>query len=136
MRHPLHPMLVHFPIACWSLATAADFATLVFDMPLWQWSAGLIALGCLVSLPAMIAGFYEFSRIAEGPALRDGYWHMGLMSVAFLLFVTRLLLRIDHMQAIPPNAVSGVLTASGFIVLALGGWLGGRLVYGHGVGRH
>ncbi|WP_343251093.1 DUF2231 domain-containing protein, partial [Pseudoxanthomonas sp. KAs_5_3] len=24
MRHPLHPALVHFPIACWSLATAGD----------------------------------------------------------------------------------------------------------------
>ena len=33
MRHPLHPALVHFPIACWSLATAADLAGLAFAEP-------------------------------------------------------------------------------------------------------
>ena len=28
MSHPLHPALVHFPIACWSLATVTDLASL------------------------------------------------------------------------------------------------------------
>jgi uncharacterized membrane protein len=28
MRHPLHPAIVHFPVACWSLTVITDFAGL------------------------------------------------------------------------------------------------------------
>ncbi|TAM10732.1 MAG: DUF2231 domain-containing protein [Nevskiaceae bacterium] len=135
MRHPLHSALVHFPVACWSLAVAADFASLQFGEAAWQWSGGLLAVGCVMAVVAMLAGLVEFTRVPEGPALRDAYLHMTAMLVALTLFTTRLLLRQENFHALPPDALSLVLDAAGFVVLAVGGWLGGRLVYGHGVGR-
>lgn len=135
MRHPLHPALVHFPIACWSLAVVADFAGLYFGEQAWRWSAGLLAVGCASALIAMIAGMVELARVPEGDALRDVYWHLGLMLSALALFSTRLLLRLDHLQPLAPDVLSLLLDAAGFICLAIGGWLGGRLVYGHGIGR-
>jgi uncharacterized membrane protein len=135
MRHPLHPALVHFPVACWSLAVLADFASLWLGEAAWQWSAGLLAAGCAIALAAMLAGLLELPRVPEGPAMRDTYLHMSVMLVAFGLFLTRLLLGLDHLQALAPDAISLLLDAAGFVALAVGGWLGGRLVYGHGIGR-
>lgn len=136
MRHPLHPALVHFPIACWTLSVITDLASLYFGETAWQWSTGLLSIGCGTALLAMMAGLMELSRIPEGPALRDTWLHMGAMSVALACFSARLLLRLDQLQALPPNVLSLVLDAAGFIALSIGGWLGGRLVYEHGVGRN
>lgn len=135
MRHPLHPALVHFPVACWSLAVVADFASLHFEQAAWQWSAGLLTVGCVMALAAMLAGLLELSRVPEGAAMRDAYLHMGAMLLALTLFTTRLLLRLDNLQSMAPNALSLLLDAGGFLALAVGGWYGSRLVYGHGVGR-
>lgn len=135
MRHPLHPALVHFPVACWSLAVVADFASLHFGAAAWSWSAGLLAVGCAMAVVAMLAGMLELPRVPEGPALRDAYLHMGLMLTALTLFAARLLLRVDHFTPLAPDALSLALDACGFLALAGGGWMGGKLVYGHGIGR-
>ncbi len=135
MRHPLHPALVHFPVACWSLATLADFASLYFGEAAWTWSGGLLAVGCGMALVAMLAGMLELPRVPEGKPMRDVYIHMSAMLIALALFATRLLLRLDGMQPLPPDRFSLLLDALGFIALATGGWFGGRLVYAHGVGR-
>jgi len=135
MRHPLHPALVHFPVACWSLAVAADFAGLWLGEAAWQWAGGLLATGCAMALAAMAAGLVELARVPEGPPMRDAYWHMGAMLAALTLFATRLLLRLEGFQPLPPDGVSLLLDAAGFLALGIGGWFGGRLVYGHGVGH-
>lgn len=135
MRHPLHPALVHFPVACWSLAVAADFASLHFGAAAWAWSGGLLAVGCAMAVVAMLAGLLELARVPEGVAMRDAYLHMSAMLVALLLFATSLLLRLDHLKPLAPNVASLLLDTGGFLALAAGGWLGGKLVYGYGVGR-
>lgn len=135
MRHPLHPALVHFPVACWTLATATDFASLWLGEAAWQWSAGLLTVGCALALLAMLAGLVEMARVPEGAALRDAYLHMGAMLTALTLYGTRLLLRLDGLQPLAPDTLTLLLDGAGFIALAVGGWLGGRLVYGHGVGQ-
>lgn len=135
MRHPLHPAVVHFPVACWSLATACDFSSLWLGEAAWRWSSGLLATGCGMAVLALVAGLMELARVPEGVAMRDAYIHMAAMLAAFALFTTRLLLRLDDLQPLPPDTLALVLDATGFAALAVGGWFGGRLVYGHGVGR-
>ncbi|MBS0388608.1 MAG: DUF2231 domain-containing protein [Proteobacteria bacterium] len=134
-RHPLHPAIVHFPIACWTLAAATDFASLSLGELAWRWSAGLLAVGCGMALLAMATGLVELSRIPEGPALRDTWLHMCCMLTASGSFATRLLSRLGHMRPLPPDGWSLSLDVCGLIALIVGGWLGGRLVYGHGLGR-
>jgi len=135
MRHPLHPALVHFPVACWSLAVLADFASLRFGTAAWSWSGGLLAVGCAMAVLAMLAGMLELARVPEGAALQDAWWHMGAMLTAFTLFAARLLLRLDHFQPLAPDLTSLLLDVGGFLALVVGGWFGARLVYAHGVGR-
>ena len=134
MRHPLHPALVHFPVACWSLAVVADVAGLWFGEAAWRWSGGLLVAGCSMGLAAMLAGLLELSRVPEGAAMGDAWRHMGAMLLAFALFAARLLLRLDHLHLLPPDTLSLLLDGAGFLALSVGGWFGGRLVYIHGVG--
>lgn len=135
MKHPLHPALVHFPIACWSLATATDVASLFWGATASQWSAGLLTVGSITALVAMTAGMLEMAKVPEGPALNTLWAHMGLMSTAFIFYLVSLLMRVEDMQALPPDLLHIILSCLGFVCLAIGGFLGGKLVYHHGIGQ-
>ncbi len=134
-RHPLHPALVHFPVACWSLATFADIASLHFGERVW-WMGGMLLLaGTALALPAMLAGLYEMTRIPAGsPAMQAVYLHMGAMLGAFTLFLTSLLLRAQQFQLHQPGNASLAFDIAGFLALSVGGWCGGQLVYRYGIG--
>lgn len=135
MTHPLHPALVHFPVACWSLATLADIASLWLGQPAW-WLAGvLMAIGTLVALAAMAAGLVELVKIDEAsPALRVAHWHMLAAMAAWLAYAASLFLRLDGMALAAPGPLAIGLGVVGFACLAVAGVLGGTLVYRHGVG--
>ena len=136
MRHPLHPALVHFPVACWSLATAADIAGFRFGDPAWHLAGVLLAIGLVMSIPALLAGMHELIRVAaDSPAWPTIYLHMGAMSAALLLYAINLFARLDHTTLLAPGPIALACSVLGFVALALGGWLGGKLVYGHGLGR-
>ena len=135
MSHPLHPALVHFPIACWSLATAADVASLWWGKPAWMLAGVLLVLGTLLALAAMATGFIELIKVgAEHPATRDLNRHLLLMLTAWCLYATSLFLRLQGTTLTQPDSVELGLSVVGFVVLGIGGWFGGKLVYGHGVG--
>ena len=135
MRHPLHPALVHFPVTCWSLGTAADLAGLHWGAAAWWLGGLLLAAGTLAALPAMLAGLYELTRLADdSPAWRDVYLHMGAALTATALYATALLLRWRGGVLMAPGAAGIALDLAGFAALAVTGWLGGRLVYGHRLG--
>jgi len=126
---------VHFPVAGWSLAVAADVTGLWLGEAAWGWSGGLLAVGCAMAPIAMLAGMIELPRVPEGAPMTDAWLHMGGMLTAFTFFTARLFLRLDHWQALAPDTASLMLDAGGSVALVVGGWFGGRLVYGHGVGR-
>ena len=135
MSHPWHPALVHFPVAGWSLATIVDIASPWLGEPAWRFAAVLMAVGCVAALAAMAAGLWEFAKLRDGnPALPVANRHMLFALAAFCAYATSLFLRYQqhalHAPAMPALAASIV----GFVLLGVTGWLGGQLVYGHGVG--
>ena len=131
MRHPLHPMLAHFPVACWSLATIVD----VFSPHAWHLAGTLLWIGALVAVPTIFVGIFELTRIPREPAsVRAGFTHMGLMFVAFLLYLVSLLLRVHMGHIIPSGIAARTFSVIAFVFLLVGGWLGGSLVYGYGAG--
>lgn len=141
-RHPLHPMVVHFPVACWFLASLADGASLYFGDVAWQWTVPLLLIGCSMALLAMLSGLLEVARLPDGPALEYAYWHMGLMFLAFTLYSIRLFSGL-HMEAgdwhglqlVAPSVWGLWASGLGLLSLLAGGYVAGELVYGHGVGR-
>lgn len=137
MKHPLHPALVHFPVACWSLATLADIAGLWWTrLPLWQLAAAMLVAGCAMGLLAAGAGLLELVKLpSDHPANGDAQRHMLAALGAWSLYATSLFLRSDGAMPAPPDALALAASIAGFMALAVAGWLGGKLVYVHGVGR-
>jgi uncharacterized membrane protein len=135
MRHPLHPALVHFPVACWSLATAADLASLAWGEPAWRFAGIVLLAGIGFSIPAMLAGFLELAKLAEdSPAIKDVNRHMLMVMCALACYVTSLFLRLHGTQLVEPGLLAIGSSVLGFLCLGVAGWLGGKLVYGHRLG--
>lgn len=136
--HPLHPALVHFPIALWSATWAWDMLGAWTGSAAW-WHTGYWCLvaGIVMALPAAITGLMELLSLGERhPAMDTATRHMLIMGCAFAAYLGALLLRGGPLapEGWRLPAVLGLSTL-GLVLLAVGGWFGGRLVYSFGVGR-
>lgn len=135
MAHPVHPAIVHFPIVCWSFATIGDVASLRFGAPAWNFSNVMLVLGIVTALAAMMAGLIDLKKIDEkSVAMRAVNRHMYLIGTAWTLYLLSLLIRMNGTTFIQPNSVAIGLSVIGFLLLCVGGWFGGELVYKHGIG--
>ena len=135
MKHPIHPILVHFPIATWFLATIADIASL-FTNEQVGWVAGvLLVTGTIMSLPAMIAGLVDLGKInQQSTAIKIANQHMILMMISWSFYAVSLFMRLDGSRLDHPSLIAISLSILGFISLCIAGWMGGKLVYEYGVG--
>ena len=133
--HPIHPMVVHFPVALWSVAVAADVGGWIWRDPVfWTLSFYSQALGDLGGAAAILTGWLEFTTILRAsPAQDAAAGHMVVMGSAWLAFLVSLALR-----SYPPRAPSTIwptaIAIIGWLAMAVGAWLGGKLVYHFGVG--
>jgi uncharacterized membrane protein len=135
VAHPLHPAVVHFPFGLLLTSTLADLAGMA---GLWhepRFAALLIVVGLAAGVVAMAAGLYDFRRLSDAQvpyAVR----HMAAMACALIGYATALYLRRAVLSgAGEPPASSLALALASALVLAVGGWLGGELVYRYGAGR-
>lgn len=132
--HPVHAMLVPFPIAFFVAAFLADIVYLVTGHAGWVTaSIWLLAAGLVMAALAAVAGLTDYfgdRRIRElGTATR----HMLGNVTAVVLEAINLWLRFSGGgDAVLPVGLllSAVVTAT----LLYTGWLGGELVYVHRVG--
>ena len=132
--HPVHPMLIVFPLGLLATAVVFDIIYLVSNAPHWTLAAYyMIAAGVIGGLAAAAAGWVDWWAIPGGTrAKRIGLWHgVGNVIVVGLFILSWLLRRAD--PAVPPTGaiVAGLV---GFVLLAFTGWLGGELVDRLGVG--
>ena len=133
--HPIHPAVVHFPLGLLLTSTVADLAHLAGIWPEPHFAAWLMAAGLAGGLVAMAAGLYDFSRLNEA-LVPKAMRHMGVMAVAWLGYAIALYLRRDVLSGpAEPSAASIAIAIVCSLVLGLGGWLGGDLVYRYGAGR-
>ncbi|MFX0573284.1 DUF2231 domain-containing protein [Nocardia nepalensis] len=135
--HPFHPILVTVPIGAWVASVVFDIASHVVDDPqfLARGSEWLIALGVLGALAAAAVGFLDLFAIPTGTsAFRTGLVHMSLnlaVTVAFAIdFWWRRSDGGPH-GAVPMGPL--VLSIVTLAVLAVSGYLGGKLVFHYGV---
>jgi uncharacterized membrane protein len=133
--HPIHPALVHFPLGLLLTATIVDVAHWVGLWPQPQFAVWLMATGVIAALPTMAAGLYDFGKLDEA-VVPHALRHMSAMALAWLGYAVALYLRRDGLTAAAePSATSLAMSVASALVLGLGGWLGGELVYRYGAGR-
>ena len=134
LGHPVHPAIVHFPIALLLSATIVDLALVAGLTSDTHIAAVLMAGGLAGGLVAMAAGLVDFARLDES-LVPHAMRHMTAVGLAWLGYGVALYLRRDALWG---DAHIETLTIAVSIVsaciLALGGWLGGRLVYTFGAG--
>jgi uncharacterized membrane protein len=132
--HPVHPMLVHLPIALWTLGTACDGLTLAGVAGAWPLGGLCMALGLVLALPAMGVGLLDFAGLRER-AVATATRHMILMGLAWSAYLAALLMRSDgwavRAEPVPAAMAAGL---AGFLLLVAGAAHGGQLVYRLGVG--
>jgi uncharacterized membrane protein len=132
--HPLHPMLVHFPIAFWSAGSFCDVLTLAgvaAARPI-AWLA--IGAGDAVAILTMTAGLIDYAALEERLVPR-ALRHMAWMAAAWLLYLIAFLWRSDGLAVGGgPILLPALAGFAGFAALLDGAWRGGDLVYRHGAG--
>jgi len=135
MNHPVHPLVVHFPIACWSLSTFGDLTGIMFTNSHTEAIGLLMLIGCISAIAAMAAGLYEISKVKNiDPASNTVDHHMYAAVAAWCFYSLSLYLRWDDGFYTEPNIWAIVTSVVGFISLIITGWYGANLVYTHGVG--
>ncbi len=135
LGEPVHPPLVHIPLAVMLMVPLWDALGVFRGDPLW-WGIAFwtLALGLCVGALAALVGFLDYVRIPQRhAALPVATRHLVAMLTGVSVFVVRLVLQGG--AGVPDNGWTLLaVSAIGALVVAGGGWLGGQLVYHHGIG--
>lgn len=135
LGHPLHPIMIVFPLGLLAASVLFDIAYLFTDAREFSIVAfWTIVGGLLGGLAAAVPGWIDWFAIPPGTrARRVGLVH-GLGNVVVLiLFAVSWLLRRDEVSYVPSTAAL-LASGAGFLLAGLTGWLGGEMVDRLGVG--
>ena len=134
--HPLHPPLTDATIGIYTFATIAA----IVDAFGWSnttaahgWWLALLA-GLATTVLTALTGLVEWLSIERGTELwKTATAHMVAMVTATLCFGIAALTGHDEWHAGNVYGFPLVMTLVGFAILTLGGWLGGAIVFTHGM---
>jgi len=134
--HPLHPPLTDATIGTYTLATALavlDVTGLVERNAAKGWWLALL-VGLVFTVPTAVTGFVDWLSITWGsPLWRTATLHLSAMVSATVFFGLAALFGHDGYMRGDVTAGPLVLTLVGFVLLTTGGWLGGAVVFVHGM---
>jgi len=132
--HPLHPMLVPIPIACF-------VGTFLTDLAYWrtanlQWavmSSWMLTVGLIVALFAVIAGLIDFLGDVRIRNLRALWIHAVGNALALILSLFNVFIhsRDGYTSVVPTGLILSTLVV---LILLVTGWNGWAMVYRHRVG--
>ncbi len=132
--HPIHPMLIPFPLAMLSLVPVTDIVFAVTDYVFWAWvSYYLLWGGIITAAVAGLVGMVDFIGVPRVRSVRAGWAHMLLNLAIVALSVVNLILRANniYMDIVPSGLILSVVA---FGLLIASGWFGGELSYRYRVG--
>ena len=130
-KHPIHPMLVPIPIGLWIFSLFCDLMQAGGSSnPAWP-TVALYTMGGGIAgaLAAAVPGLIDLLSLPEGPR-KTALVHMTINLTVVALYVVNFWLRIN-----PPATFTTTLWLSIIAIglLVISGWLGGKMVYVHGV---
>src|SRR5215210_8048446 len=134
--HPLHPPLTDATIGAYTAAAVTGLASVVgvAEKPAAHgWWLALV-VGLIATSLTALTGFADWLTITWGtPLWRTATLHMASMLTATVFFLIAAL--VGHGDYVDHEVGTGslILTLVGFGFLTLGGWLGGAVVFTHGM---
>lgn len=128
--HPIHPMLVVFPLGLFVTAVVFDVLYLSAGNPAFPTvSFYMIAAGVIGGLLAAIFGFIDWLGLQSNTRAKTlGLWHGIGNFVIVVLFAISWLLRQDNAN-FSPDSLALILSFAGVGLALITGWIGGELVY-------
>ncbi len=134
--HPLHPPLTDATIGTYAFATAAAVLSKVGVAETEAATAWTLALivGLVFSGPTALTGFADWLQISRGtPLWRIATAHMIAMLIATAFFLVAI--GAGYSDGIDGAVGDGafILTLVAFLMLTVGGWLGGTVVFNYGM---
>lgn len=133
--HPIHPMLVPFPIVCFIGTLITDIVyTRNHDAGWATASHWLLGAGLVMAALAAAAGLTDYLGDERVRRLSDALKHMLANVTAVVLELVNLILRLRNDDFIASTGV--YISVVVVLILVYSGWKGGDLVYRHGIGVH
>lgn len=132
--HPIHPMLVPFPIVCFIGTFVTDIVYAQTAEMLWaDISAWLLTVGLVISVFVALAGLIDFFGDRRIRALRAAWIHALGNGLALVLSIFNAFVHThDAYTSVVPTGL--VLSAVVVVILVVTGWNGWEMVYRHDVG--
>ncbi|TLX57214.1 hypothetical protein DN824_11695 [Stutzerimonas nosocomialis] len=132
--HPLHPMMIHFPVAALIGLLPADLAHLwTLDEFWWRMGLWLSGVGAIGGWIASVAGLIDLLTVRQIRQKVTAWCHailaVMMLSMASLNWLLRFYSSPNDETALWGLYLS-VVTA---VLISLAAYLGGRLVYDHAV---
>jgi uncharacterized membrane protein len=138
MLYLIHPAFVHFSVAFLILGSLVEAVGLLSERePLSRFGGLLVILGALSLVPTVITGYLAANTAPSADTARawlDVHERSGWIVVGW--FVATQFWKAWHRGHLPrgQRKLYAVLLIAGALLTAYAALLGGRLVYGHGVG--
>jgi uncharacterized membrane protein len=134
--HPSHPPFTDATIGIYTAATAFGVLSALGvsqeNLATAWWLA--LVLGLVVTLPTALTGFADWLGISWGtPLWRTATLHLSSMLTASVFFLIAALVGHGDYVDKSVGALALILNLIGFGFLTLGGWLGGAVVFTHGM---
>jgi uncharacterized membrane protein len=130
-------MLIPFPIGLLVFSLVADLIYLWRGNPVWENYIAFYTLlgGIIGAAAAAVFGLIDWASLTDPAAVKVANWHARVNVIGLLIFIASFYLRTTSGAAWITNLPSLpiVLSLVGVIGLAIAGWLGGELVFRHGV---
>ncbi len=134
--HPIHPPLTGITVGAYTfalVAATADVLGVSTNAGAQAWWLALI-FGLLSTLLTATTGFFDWLRIPSGtPLWRTATAHMVAMLLASAVFLAAVVAGKESFDAGNVETGPFVLTLAAFVLLVVGGWLGGSVVFVHGM---
>jgi uncharacterized membrane protein len=132
--HPIHPMLIPFPIAFFVGTFACDVAYWITGNANWAMvTPWLLGAGIIMGALAALAGLTDVIGEQRIRALNDVWLHAGGMVIVILIEIYNWYARYtEGAAAILPKGI--ILSLVVVCILLFAGWMGWNMVYRHRVG--
>ena len=133
--HPIHPMLVSFPIGLWVTAFVFDLiAASGGNRGLLAAGFYCVIAGCIGAVAAALPGTWDWiMTVPPNSSAKSRALIHGSLNVAGLLLFIYVAYRLGS-PAAPPDTPTLFLMGIGIVILGITGWLGGTLVYRNQIG--
>ena len=130
-NHPIHPMLVVFPLGLLDYSLVCDLIYIFgWGGEIWRHVAFYTMAGGIIgALVAAVPGLLDYISVSRPRVKQLGTTHMLINLSAVAIFILDFWLRTRN---VPVARQPVILSVIGVILLCISGWLGGEMVYVHG----